>query len=970
MKKLPLLVFLLVVFVNLAFSQVVNIPDEVLKSALLGIPEVNTNNDDEIQITEAANFAGELLLENLYLEDLTGIEAFVNITGLSVRNNRIVTIDVSNNNHLTYLYCFNNYTIETLILGDQPDLGSLLCYGNKLEEMDVAPYQALTTLRCGNNPIKILDISNNPNITLLDCRNTNLEFLDMRNGNNTAITFFYAPDNNNLSCISVDDATYSTENWTSIDPGVEFSGNCMPYEIEFVVTAGGNPVVGATVNLIKILEETTLTGANGVALFENVGDGSFIYKVEADGYKGEVSSVTVAGANVSVLVELVAGTPDIVEIPDENFKNILLANEEINSNGDDAIQLNEARYYDGDIIVNNQNISDMTGIGAFVNIVSLECKQNDLETLDLRSNIALESLNCTYSFIDSLIFGNNSNLNTILCYGNNLKGLDLSALSALVTIRASNNNISGLDLSANPKLETVSASDNRLLNLDMRNGNNEAIINFYATENQDLRCISVDDVGFATANWMNIDEGLVFSTDCSNSYALTFHFTGSGEPAEGVHLKFNGVYFNSDPSGEILIEGVGPGNYDYSYVYSGYQSNSGSVEVDDNKLESIILTEGEPSIVYIPDYNFRTYLLENPDVNTNTDAEIQVDEASAVSGDLDVSSLGIVDMTGIEAFLNITSLDCGNNEIVTLDVSSNQALTSLSCINNYTIETLTLDNLTGLESLFCYGNSLTELDLTGFPDLRYLRCGHNDFSELDFSLNTKLETLDFRTCANLVSVDIRNGNNANITEFHAYENPNLTCVNVSDPDFAIANWTDIDDGLTFSVDCSSAGNINLAGVQIDGEEFELFDPLITEYIIDLEAGTFEIPVISAQAENQEAEVIITQAESVGGTATIEIVSEDGSNTQIYQITFNVLVSVNDLENSMYKVYPVPASETITVEWTAVPEKIAIFNTEGKVVRKVLNVSNILNISDLQPGNYFLGIANNEKTTYLKFTKSK
>ncbi|MBN1927130.1 MAG: hypothetical protein JW798_14960, partial [Prolixibacteraceae bacterium] len=121
MKKLLVILFFFVVGVNLVYSQVVDIPDEIFKNALLGIPEINTNGDGEIQVSEASNYNGELQLENLYIVDMTGIEAFVNITGLNVRNNRIVSLDVSSNNHLTYLNCFNNYTIENLVLGDQPD---------------------------------------------------------------------------------------------------------------------------------------------------------------------------------------------------------------------------------------------------------------------------------------------------------------------------------------------------------------------------------------------------------------------------------------------------------------------------------------------------------------------------------------------------------------------------------------------------------------------------------------------------------------------------------------------------------------------------------------------------------------------------------------------------------------------------------------------------------------------------------
>jgi len=48
----------------------------------------------------------------------------------------------------------------------------------------------------------------------------------VKNGNNTNFTLFKATNNPNLTCIEVDDATYSTTNWTNIDSTTSFSENC------------------------------------------------------------------------------------------------------------------------------------------------------------------------------------------------------------------------------------------------------------------------------------------------------------------------------------------------------------------------------------------------------------------------------------------------------------------------------------------------------------------------------------------------------------------------------------------------------------------------------------------------------------------------------------------------------------------------------------------------------------------------
>ena len=51
--------------------------------------------------------------------------------------------------------------------------------------------------------------------------------------------------------------------------------------------------------------------------------------------------------------------------------------------------------------------------------------------------------------------------------------------------------------------------------------------------------------------------------------------------------------------------------------------------------------------VHIPDANFKAALVANAAINTNGDTEIQISEAVAFSGEIDVSEKGIADLTGI-----------------------------------------------------------------------------------------------------------------------------------------------------------------------------------------------------------------------------------------------------------------------------------------------------------------------------------
>jgi Leucine-rich repeat (LRR) protein len=136
--------------------------------------------------------------------------------------------------------------------------------------------------------------------------------------------------------------------------------------------------------------------------------------------------------------------------------------------------------------------------------------------------------------------------------------------------------------------------------------------------------------------------------------------------------------------------------------------------------------------VTIPDANFKAALVNNSSINTNMDAEIQVSEASVFNGAINVSGLGISDLTGIEAFVLLDSLDCSLNQIASLNVSANTALTYLNCSGDidYIFPTL-IDSLdvsanSLLTTLICCGSGLLSLNTTGLTALTYLDCSYNE----------------------------------------------------------------------------------------------------------------------------------------------------------------------------------------------------------------------------------------------------
>jgi len=146
-------------------------------------------------------------------------------------------------------------------------------------------------------------------------------------------------------------------------------------------------------------------------------------------------------------------------------------------------------------------------------------------------------------------------------------------------------------------------------------------------------------------------------------------------------------------------------------------------------------------------------------VDTNGDSRINPEEADVITY-LDVAGYGIKDMTGIETFLNLDTLYCGDNNFTSLDVSSISNLKYLDCGGHLNItvtplQSLNVSGCTGLTWLDCSSSLLTGLDLSGCTALSYLDCSFNLLTGLDLIANTSLKYLN--CAANQLScLDISN----------------------------------------------------------------------------------------------------------------------------------------------------------------------------------------------------------------------
>lgn len=205
--------------------------------------------------------------------------------------------------------------------------------------------------------------------------------------------------------------------------------------------------------------------------------------------------------------QLDCSSPCTVNIPDANFKAILLANTSVNTNSDNEIQCSEAQAFTGSINCSSFNISDLTGIEAFISLTGLVCNSNLITSLDLTSNIALETLwcysnpnltsvdlsNCTnlvdyegqFTAITSLDFSNCINIETIICSGasgnSHLTSLNLNNCVNLDHLEAYWQQLTTIDLSDNSNLDYLNLTGNQLTSIDLSNNTLLTTINLGST---------------------------------------------------------------------------------------------------------------------------------------------------------------------------------------------------------------------------------------------------------------------------------------------------------------------------------------------------------------------------------------------------------------------------------------------------------------------------------------------------------
>ena len=167
----------------------------------------------------------------------------------------------------------------------------------------------------------------------------------------------------------------------------------------------------------------------------------------------------------------------------------------------------------------------------------------------------------------------------------------------------------------------------------------------------------------------------------------------------------------------------------------------------------LIVTQGidDSPIIQFSNPDFEKAVIIQADLNV--DNKISEAEAAYLK-ELDLSEKGITDLEDIKYFTGLLSLDCSDNQLTTLDLSTNIGLGYLDCSGNQ-LTSFDIRKNTALYYLDCYSNQLTSLDVSNNIALRELWCDSNQLSSLNLSNNIALKEL-YCTNNQLSSLDLSN----------------------------------------------------------------------------------------------------------------------------------------------------------------------------------------------------------------------
>ena len=174
----------------------------------------------------------------------------------------------------------------------------------------------------------------------------------------------------------------------------------------------------------------------------------------------------------------------------------------------------------------------------------MDCKGNELSTLDVSHNLALTELKCGGNSLGALDVSKNSELNSLDCEGNHLSALNVSNNSKLTILGCWDNKLSELDLRNNSALEQLTCYSNQLSELDVRNNSALEQLTCYSNQLSELdvsqnKALKLLNCGYNLLSELNVSQNLVLEALYCDSNQLSELDVSQNKALEGLICRRN-----------------------------------------------------------------------------------------------------------------------------------------------------------------------------------------------------------------------------------------------------------------------------------------------------------------------------------------------------------------------------------------------------------------------------------------------
>lgn len=516
----------------------------------------------------------------------------------------------------------------------------------------------------------------------------------------------------------------------------------------------------------------------------------------------------------------------------------------------------------------------------------LNCSLNAIKTLDLSHHKELDWLDCNSNQLTSLSLDQNQQLTYLDCGRNKIQSMNLSC-SKLEEFNCGGNLLTELNLASCVALYTVMCHDNKIKG----NGMKRMIENLPMSAMEGGILVIIDTTAPDEGNVCTKEQVAMLKKKQWDAYNWNGgnyeQYLGSDgvEPLQSEKIRFSTtksvgekILITIDGSSDIAFTGLQEAPVVRGQGATEYTLTSQEVSIEGSLISLFFCTAGG---ITQADFSQAPSLLS---LNVSSNALTTLDLSSQEKLQQLHCGINKLEEINIAPLVDLQWFNCAQNDLSSLDLSHNNKLSFLNCATNKLSELQIAGE--SLNAIFCYGNQIKTLDLSGCPALARLEAFENRLEELDISQSPNLELL---YCGSNLLPSLDLSNNTKLRE--------LGCGNNLLKELDLSQHTNL--SILYSTD-NQLHSLKLSPKATFLERIDCYHNQLTGLAMD--AFIASLPVVSTD-DYEELYLYDSTSSSEGNKATseqIQMIKEKNWNIYDQHGEDPIDLSSSSLTNSTFQ----------------------------------------------------------------------